>query len=178
VLALTGPSGAGKTSLLRCLSGELAPGAGRVSRAAALAEIPQNLALNDELPAWENVALARFLGRPAGPLGSLLPTPAAWRERASEELRRLGVSGVEKRTGLLSGGERQRVAAARALLAEWKVLLADEPVSQLDPANARLVLSSLTRAASERGGALVLVLHHEGLVAEFATDRLDLGGHA
>jgi ABC-type phosphate/phosphonate transport system ATPase subunit len=175
IWALSGPSGAGKTSLLRCLSGEISH-EGSVDRNSALAEIPQSLALNDELPAWENVATARFLNqKKVSPFFSLMPTPALWRNQSSTCLRSLGISAPERKTGQLSGGERQRVAVARALLADWKILLADEPVSQLDLANSRLVLSALVQATKERKGALLLVIHHESLAREFATHFLELG---
>ncbi len=175
VLAVTGPSGAGKSSLLRCLSGEISA-EGKVSRHARVGEIPQALALNEELPAWENVALARFLQEKQSFFGSLLPAGALWRKKSVDAMRALGLRSPNVKTAKLSGGEKQRLAAARALLADWRLLLADEPISQLDETNSRLVLTALKEEAKRRNGALILVLHHEGLAKEYSSRTLQLGG--
>lgn len=177
IWALTGPSGVGKSTLLRALSGAL-PQAGAVKRPAEWAEIPQGLALNEELSAFENVCVAQFKG--VSVWRSLLPLPSSFRDRAEDTLRALGLSKPHQRSGTLSGGERQRVAVARALLEPWQILLADEPISQLDGNNARAALTLLREEMKKRGGALVLALHHEELAKEFATRRIRLfdGGYA
>lgn len=170
IWALTGPSGAGKSTLLKTLTGALpSPG---VRRASAWAEIPQGLALNDELTAAENVAVAQYKSLPTW--RALLPLPSAFQSKAIGTLAELGLSAPHQRTGLLSGGEKQRVALSRSLLEDWRLLLADEPISQLDAANARRALSLLRDSMRARNGALLLVLHHEALAAEFATHRLHL----
>ncbi len=174
IWAITGPSGVGKSSLLRCLSGEI-QSLGKVERNARLAEIPQTLALNEELPAWENVAIARFLQGKTSFIQNFLPASREWNRKSAEVLKKLGLNSPEEKTALLSGGEKQRVAAARALLSDWKVLLADEPISQLDEKNSRLLLAALKAEAQKRKGAIVLVLHHEGLVKEFADHILRRG---
>jgi ABC-type phosphate/phosphonate transport system ATPase subunit len=74
----------------------------------------------------------------------------------------------------LSGGERQRVAIARALIAEPEVLLADEPVSQLDSSLAAGLLESLRDEAQSRGRTLICSLHDPGLVGRFADLTLAL----
>lgn len=171
IWALTGPSGVGKSTLLRVLSGALAS-TGEVRRPTDWAEIPQGLALNEELSAFDNVCVPQFKGM--GAWRSLLPLPSSFRARAEDTLRELGLGKPHQRTGTLSGGERQRVAIARALLEPWRILLADEPISQLDGNNARYALERLRGEMKKRGGALVLALHHEALAEEFATRRIRL----
>ena len=153
-LALAGPSGAGKTSVLRVASGLLPPQLGRVEcggetwldteRGIDLAPerrrcgyVFQEYALFPHLPAWKNVAYPlRGVGR------------IERRRRAQELLDRFGVGRLaDARPHTLSGGERQRVAVARALARRPGVLLLDEPLSALDPR---------TRAGAARQIAAVL----------------------
>ena len=153
-LALAGPSGAGKTSVLRVAAGLLHPAHGRVEANGETwldtergIDLPaerrrcgfvfQDYALFPHLSAWQNVAYPlRGLGR------------AERRTRALELLERFGMGGrAEARPGSLSGGERQRVALARVLAREPEVLLLDEPLSALD---------ARTRAAAARELAAVL----------------------
>jgi molybdate transport system ATP-binding protein len=153
-LALAGPSGAGKTSILRVAAGLLRPEAGKVSCGEAVwldtargIDMPperrgcgyvfQEYALFGHLRAWQNVAYP-LTGMPR----------AARRDRAQELLERFGIGALaEARPRTLSGGERQRVALARALARDPRALLLDEPLSALD---------ARTRAAASRelGGVL------------------------
>jgi molybdate transport system ATP-binding protein len=153
-VALAGPSGAGKTSVLRVIAGLRRPDAGRVTcgdvvwldTAAGVDLAPerrrvgyvfQEHALFAHLPAWRNVAYG-LRGLPR----------ARRRERAHELLERFGLGHVaDARPRTLSGGERQRVALARALALEPAALLLDEPLAALD---------TRTRAAAGRELAAVL----------------------
>ena len=81
---------------------------------------------------------------------------------------------AEQRVERLSGGERFRVAIARALAPRPDVLIADEPTSRLDEANALGVASLLSRLAREWGAAVV-VASHDPLVVELADERIELG---
>jgi molybdate transport system ATP-binding protein len=153
-LALAGPSGAGKTSVLRVVAGLLRPERGRVVAGATTwldtesgVDLPperrrcgyvfQEYALFPHLSAWQNVAYP-LRGIPRG----------GRRRRAVELLERFGLGArAEDRPRTLSGGERQRVALARVLARDPGVLLLDEPLSALD---------ARTRAGAARELAAVL----------------------
>ncbi len=176
-LAFVGPSGAGKSTALALCNGTVCPSRGVVlldgedlcslpgARLRALrsriAFIPQGLGLVGNLRVSHNVLSGR-LGR-AGLFASLRPLFHARRAELTEVLRILDRLGIgEKlfhRVDTLSGGERQRVAIARALYQEAGVLLADEPLSALDPARARGTLALLLEMARDAGWTLVLSLH-------------------
>jgi ABC-type phosphate/phosphonate transport system ATPase subunit len=173
VWAITGPSGAGKSSLLKVLTGEIAANEGEVQRFAAKGEIPQGLGLNEELDAEQNVLVGQLKHL------SFFAAFACWfrgQPGVAARLLEWGVRDSHQLVGTLSGGEKQRVSVVRATFEPWQILFADEPISQLDDANARKVLLALKAEAFKRGGALVLVLHHEALAQEIATHHLKVGG--
>jgi phosphonate transport system ATP-binding protein len=174
-LAVIGPSGAGKTTLLHLLACAIQPSAGRLALdgidpwqlpRARLQALRGTLFLAPQvppLPPRQRVVTAVLAGRlpRIGVLHSLrslfYPTGIALADAA---LARFDLS--EKlfaRVDRLSGGERQRVALARALVAQPRLLLADEPLSALDPARAGQAMVSLTQAARESGASLVATLH-------------------
>ena len=193
-VALVGPSGSGKSTLLRALMAAAAPAEGRVVvdgrdlAAMGASEvrllrtrigfIHQHLGLVPNLRARQNVA--------AGRIGSLGLGRAVrhvfWpgRQERGEIERLLGRVGLgdraETRTERLSGGQQQRVAIARALWQQPEALLADEPVSSLDPARARAVLALLTRLSAEDGLTLVVSLHQLELAREFFPRLIGLRG--
>lgn len=185
LVALVGPSGAGKTTLLRLLNAAVRPVAGRVRVGGRdLAELSpgelrelrsrigfvhQDLALVPNLRVSQNVVSGR-LGRMSffESLRAVLVPRRADVERAAEILERVGIGEkLFQRTDRLSGGERQRVAIARALFQEPRALLADEPVSSVDPARARDTVELLTSLARERGLTLIVSLHDVRLAREF-----------
>lgn len=176
VLAVSGPSGAGKTTLLWALSGARPPDSGTVhvadavvtdrTGAAALgvALVPQGNGLAAVLSAYENVVV---------PVLDAGLRPARAARRAREALAEMGLEEwADHLVEELSGGQQQRVAIARALAAHHRVLLADEPTSDLDGANRERVLRALRRAAD--GGAAVVVATHDGELAAAADAELVL----
>jgi phosphonate transport system ATP-binding protein len=178
-LAVIGPSGAGKTSLLHVLACALRPSAGALQlegrdpwRLAArdLQRLRAGLFLAPQvppLPPRQRVVTAVLAGRlpHMGLVRSLrsLFYPSGIAE-ADAALARFDLSDkLFARVDRLSGGERQRVALARALLAQVKLLLVDEPLSALDPTRAGQAMEALTQAASRRGATLVATMHDVGM---------------
>jgi phosphonate transport system ATP-binding protein len=170
VVAITGPSGSGKTTLLHAIAGQVRATGGHASADGRVALLYQDFRLVGRATALRNVlhgAAARV-----GLASSLLGYPRAERARALALLARLGLEQrIDQRVDRLSGGEQQRVALARALMREPAVLLADEPVSSLDPASAHALLRLLREFARERDLAVVCVLHDTALAARYA-DRV------
>jgi molybdate transport system ATP-binding protein len=165
-LALAGPSGAGKTSILRVAAGLLTPDRGAVScgeelwldtaRGVDLAPerrgcgyVFQEYALFGHLRAWQNVAYP-LTGMPR----------AARRRRAHELLERFGIGALaDARPRTLSGGERQRVALARALARGPRALLLDEPLSALDARTRAAAGRELAGVLRDAGVPALLVTH-------------------
>lgn len=174
VVAVGGASGAGKTTLLRAVAG-LLPHGGRVrSGGARPALVFQQHALARRLSARDNV-LVGALGRIGFWRSATRLWPAAEAALAGECLSRVGLAPLgPRRADTLSGGQRQRVAVARALMQRAPVLLADEPVASLDPANAEAVLTLLRDLAREEGLAVLVSLHQPDLARRFADRRLGL----
>jgi phosphonate transport system ATP-binding protein len=176
-LAIVGPSGSGKTTLLRLLNAAVRPEAGSVEvdgrKLAALEPgelrelrsrigfVHQDLCLVPNVRVLSNV-LAGRLGQQSfrSSLRSLLLPPRAQVAEVAAVLERVGIGEkLYQRTDSLSGGQRQRVALARALYQQPRALLADEPVSSVDPARARSMVELLAQVSRERGLTLVVSLH-------------------
>ncbi len=178
--AVTGPSGSGKTTFLHLLAGLELPQAGEIEvdgalltaldrteraarRRASIAYVGQQAGLVGHLSALENVELALTLR------GVTDPRPAAFAALESVGL----AERTSQRVSRLSHGERARVAIARAVASRPKLLLADEPTSRLDGANALAVALLLARLARDTGAAVVCATH-DPLVIEQADDELRL----
>jgi putative ABC transport system ATP-binding protein len=176
ILAVMGPSGSGKSTLLHCLAGIFTPDRGEVwfagqrldtlgdarrteLRRTAFGFVFQFGQLVPELTVADNIALPLLLNR-AG-------RRAAY-DKADAWLPRLGLDGLGgRRTGELSGGQAQRVALARALVAQPRVLFADEPTGSLDTLTGEMVMEMLVGIAREEGTTVVLVTH-DARVAAYA----------
>ncbi len=178
-LAVTGPSGSGKSSLLAVLSGLAAPTAGEVflngaplagfaAPAHGVAVVLQGYGLVSLLTAAENIEIAlRASGHPDR------SAPAAARAAAAEALDQLGLAAhADQLVEELSGGQQQRVAVARAIALEPRLLIADEPTAELDPAARAIVLARIFDVVT-RGGALILATH-DPEVADRCDARLNL----
>jgi phosphonate transport system ATP-binding protein len=176
-VAILGPSGAGKTTLFRAITGFVPVRSGSVSvdgvpfqglRGRRLREWRRRIALVsqrhdlvDRLRVYQNV-MAGALGRwsTLHALRFLLFPLAAEIEEAKTALARVEIAHkLRVPTAELSGGEHQRVAIARALVQHPLVLLADEPVASLDPDLSEQILALLCRLAQENGFALLCSLH-------------------
>ncbi len=172
-VAICGASGCGKSTLLSLAGGLALPTAGRVTvagqgvsqmsaaeraafRADHLGFVFQLFHLLPYLSVVDNVLVA-----------ATRQTRATARQRGCELLERFGLGDrLSHRPGELSVGQRQRVAMARALLNRPRLLLADEPTGNLDPANAAALLDLLSEY--QREGGTVLLVTHEAYAAERA----------
>jgi phosphonate transport system ATP-binding protein len=183
IVAVLGPSGAGKTTLFRCFAGLLHPDEGRVwfdgvdtARLSSkgrrlMAMVFQDYNLVRRLTAFENV-LAGRLGHVAPWRGIARRFQRADKLKAFECLERVGMlDHAHDRADRLSGGQQQRVAIARALAQEPRLIVADEPVSSLDPSSAAGVLQLLRNIARSDGVAVICSLHQVGYARTFA-DRI------
>jgi cell division transport system ATP-binding protein len=175
---LTGPSGAGKTSLLKLFLLSLKPTRGKIilfgrdSATLSKDEITQirrrigvvfqDFRLLDHLTLYENVAL---------PLRVLGQEEATYRSEVFELLRWVGL--FERKYSfptVLSGGEKQRAAIARALIARPEVLLADEPTGNVDPTLARRLLRLFVEL-HKSGTSVVIATHDLALMDQFDSAR-------
>jgi len=156
-VALLGPNGGGKSTLMRALTGELAPSSGELSVAVehpALVAQSDRSRLDYPVSAFD-VALMGALGR----LPWWRRPSAADRRLALQVLGRVGLEELRDHSfGELSGGQRQRVLVARALVQASELLLLDEPFAGTDPASASL-LSELFDELAAEGRGLLMATH-------------------
>ncbi len=186
VHGLIGPNGAGKTTLLNLISGLIRPTGGSISlegkridglpphRVAALgiARTYQNIRLFGGLSAVDNVVVGEHLRRHAPFWRRLFMLPAAKREEGEAReaaAKLLGRVGMRERAQTqafgLSYGEQRRVEIARALAAEPRVLLLDEPTAGMNPVEVQAVAALIRRVAAE-GHSVLLVEHNVRLVMD------------
>jgi ABC-type Mn2+/Zn2+ transport system ATPase subunit len=152
-LALLGPNGGGKTTLLRAVLGELRPIAGTLRVGAACGTVPQTERSRLDYPVSAlDVATMGTLSR----LPWWRRPGRAEREAAARALDRVGLGALADRTfGRLSGGQRQRVLIARALVQDAGVLLLDEPFSGLDRPSAEGLEALIAELAGEGRGIAI-----------------------
>ena len=182
---LTGPSGAGKTSLLRLLFMSIHPTRGQIqlfghdvsrittARRAQLRRrigiVFQDFRLLDHLTTWENVAL------PLRVIGKRL---ADYKEDVTDLLQWVGLGDrMYAYPSVLSGGEKQRAAIARAVIGKPELLLADEPTGNVDPQMARRLLRLFVEL-NRLGTSVMIATHDHQLMRQFKAPRLELhNGH-
>jgi phosphonate transport system ATP-binding protein len=192
ITAVIGPSGTGKSTLIRCINRLVEPTAGQVLfhgldlarlRGRALREarrrigmVFQEYNLVERLTVMENVL--------SGRLGYVSPLKA-WLRRyppgdidaAWELLDTVGLTAfANRRADALSGGQRQRVGIARAVMQRPELILADEPTSSLDPKTSVEIMELLASAAQSRGIPVILNIHNVPLARRFAAHVIGMTG--
>lgn len=184
---LLGLSGSGKSTLLRLVNGLHTATSGTVSvlgediggvRSARLRSLRRDIGmvfqqfhLVGSMSTLENVCTGA-LGSLRGPRIGLFSYPKAIRQRALEQLERVGLADQRfQRADTLSGGQQQRVAVARALVQQPQILLADEPVASLDPESSHQVMQLIARIAEEDALTVICSLHQVELALQWG-DRI------
>ncbi len=184
--AVVGPSGGGKTTLLRSLLGLVRPTCGTVcvttgdtlsaAGRGSIGYIPQQLGLVRSMTARQNTLLGS-LGRLPRWRSALGLFPAIEIERADEALDAVGLGGRGgERVTAMSGGERRRVAIARALVQRPRLLLADEILAEVDRVTARGILALLERIRAETGMTIVCVEHDLDAACQLAQRVVVMAG--
>ncbi|MFO1294795.1 MAG: ABC transporter ATP-binding protein [Rubrivivax sp.] len=174
LLALLGPSGCGKTTTMRAIAGLLTPRSGRIvlggadiTRVAAnqreVGLVFQSYALFPHLSVFENVAFGLRLRRVGGD---------DLQRRVREAVAQVGLAGFEQRLPReLSGGQQQRVALARSVVVRPRLLLLDEPLSNLD-ARLRLEMRSELQRLQRELGVTMMYVTHDQVEALALADRV------
>ncbi len=190
ILAVIGDNGAGKSSLIKALSGALTPDEGEIlldglpinfrspqeAQEAGIATVYQTLALSPALSIADNMFLGRELRKP-GPLGRYFRVldRAAMEAQARAMLSELGlmtIQNIRQPVETLSGGQRQGIAVARAATFGSKVVIMDEPTAALGVKESRRVLDLILRVR-DKGMPIVLISHNMPHVFEIA-DRIHI----
>lgn len=183
IVAIIGPSGAGKTTLMRCIASLEKPNDGRIyfkgrditenkkHVRGKIGMIFQEFNLIPRLTVLMNVLTGRlgYSNKIASLFGIFSKDDI---EIAVSNIKRVGLySKINEKVSKLSGGQRQRVGIARALTQEPDIILADEPVSNLDPKTSEKILSDLVKISKEDELAVIMTLHQINYAKKFA-DRI------
>lgn len=190
--AVIGPSGTGKSTLLRCINRLVDPTAGEIVfggrdiahlRGRELREarreigmVFQEYNLVERLTVMENLLSGRLGYTPAFKAW-LRRFPKADVDRAFALLERIGLGGyANQRADALSGGQRQRVGIARAVMQSPKLLLADEPTSSLDPKTSVEIMELMRDVGQEHGLPVIVNMHDVELARRFAERIIGMSG--
>jgi ABC-type polar amino acid transport system ATPase subunit len=161
VVALVGPSGEGKSTILRCIAGLEDFEQGSIKVKGRVGMVFQSYNLFPNLTVLQNVSLALRLVKKMD--------RAVSEERAKKELNKMGLSKkMNSYPAQLSGGQAQRVAIARALALDPVLMLFDEPTSALDPQLKEKVLKVISRIAIDENIAILLVTHEINLAKKYS----------
>ncbi|MFF8012952.1 ATP-binding cassette domain-containing protein [Streptomyces sp. NPDC007929] len=189
VLAVVGDAGAGKTSLIKALSGAMVPDRGTIeldgrpvdfrgpadARALGIETVHQALALSPQLSVFDNIYIGRRVRRP-GPLGWLgMADHRRMSTAAERQLAALGIAAIEdirQPASALSGSQQQAVALARATMFGGRLIIMDEPTARLGAGEAHRVLD-LIACIRDHGIPVVIVSHDMPQVFQIA-DRIHI----
>lgn len=189
ILAVVGDNGAGKSSLIKALTGAIVPDEGHIqldghevnfknplsARLSGIETVYQELAVAAQLNITQNLFLGREL-RKAGILGKLFRQldKKRMRQQAADHMRNLGIriQSIDQKVETLSGGQRQAVAVARAAAWGRKVVVLDEPTAALGVRETNQVLDLITRIR-DQGLSVVLISHSMPNVFQIA-DRIHI----
>lgn len=172
VIAVLGPSGIGKTTLLRTIAGLVRPLEGEVELAVpprgGLGYIPQRLGLVGNASVRTNIEMGTRVGLSRW-YPPFVPVPAKQRTYADRAMEDLGISHLaEHPVRILSGGQQRRVATAKTVAQRPKLVLADEFLGELDDDNVDIVMRTVREAIKAQNSAMIMVEHHEELARQVA----------
>jgi len=186
IITIIGRSGAGKSTIMRCVNGIVANDGGQINfdgieiknkmstkilreARSKIGFVFQHYNLVYRLTVFQNVMHGRL-----GHMSTLDATLGRYsekeKEKAFEILHSLGLEDqIYKRAGDLSGGQKQRVGIARALMQEPSLLMCDEPIASLDPVTSRVIMDIIVDQAKQRGIACLINLHQVDVAKEYST---------
>tara|TARA_B100001250_G_C19718026_1_gene752478 strand:- start:484 stop:1188 length:705 start_codon:yes stop_codon:yes gene_type:complete len=174
-IAIVGPSGIGKTTLLRTIAGLIIPVSGEIShtipKRGGIGYIPQKLGLIRHSSVRNNIALGARTRRSRW-YPALFPLDRSLKKDIEEAMESLNIKELaDEPVRILSGGQQRRVAIARTLIQRPQLILADEFLGELDSENIKSIVKATKKIIEEIGATLIMVEHNEERALQMA-DRI------